>query len=252
MSPTAGSLLHNPFRRCGPVCQPAQVFCQEPLLHHEQCPRVPAWMAYTSEILVRQCSTPASPPALCAWAWHSHLHSQLHASDTAAAAHDPGVQVLGSPIAALLLWMDGLFGLRGWQILFLAEGLPVSATAGALSKGHQPPASIHLLVQTMASSACLPALSLWQADARAGVSAECRPQHPCSARLRLTPCVPCLQTVLCGVYLKLTLAESPATAKCLSPEEQQWLSAQKSHQEVWDGLILYWTGWPGRPQVAML
>eukprot|EP00891_Asterochloris_glomerata_P006551 jgi/Astpho2/6551/Aster-x0734 len=70
--------------------------------------------------------------------------------------------VLGSPIAALLLWMDGLFGLRGWQILFLAEGLP---------------------------------------------------------------------TVLCGVYLKLTLAESPATAKCLSPEEQQWLSAQKSHQE---------------------
>lgn len=49
--------------------------------------------------------------------------------------------------------------------------------------------------------------------------------------------MPCLQTVLCGVYLKLTLAESPATAKCLSPEEQQWLSAQKSHQEVWDGLF---------------
>lgn len=134
----------------------SSLLSRAPLLHHEQCPRVPAWMAYTSEILVRQCSTPASPPALCAWAWHSHLHSQLHASDTAAAAHDPGVQVLGSPIAALLLWMDGLFGLRGWQILFLAEGLPVSATAGALS---QPPASIHLLVQTTASSACLLALS---------------------------------------------------------------------------------------------
>ena len=52
------------------------------------------------------------------------------------------MQVLGSPIAALLLWMDGLFGLRGWQILFLAEGLPVSATAGVLSEGHRPPASI--------------------------------------------------------------------------------------------------------------
>ena len=43
--------------------------------------------------------------------------------------------------------------------------------------------------------------------------------------------MPCLQTVLCGVYLKLTLAESPATAKCLTPEEQRWLSAHKERQE---------------------
>ena len=80
-----------------------------------------------------------------------------HAPAFSESRHDPGMQVLGSPIAALLLWMDGLFGLRGWQILFLAEGLPVSATAGVLSEGlpvsatagvlsegHQPPASISL------------------------------------------------------------------------------------------------------------
>lgn len=34
------------------------------------------------------------------------------------------VQVIGSPIAAALLSLDGWLGLEGWQWLFLAEGLP--------------------------------------------------------------------------------------------------------------------------------
>ena len=33
-------------------------------------------------------------------------------------------QVLAAPLAAAMLSLDGLFGLRGWQIVFLAEGLP--------------------------------------------------------------------------------------------------------------------------------
>lgn len=33
-------------------------------------------------------------------------------------------QVMGAPIAASLLMTDGLLGLRGWQWLFLIEGLP--------------------------------------------------------------------------------------------------------------------------------
>eukprot|EP00884_Botryococcus_braunii_P019907 jgi/Botrbrau1/65/Bobra.0022s0058.1 len=32
--------------------------------------------------------------------------------------------VLGGPLAAALLSLDGIVGLRGWQVLFLAEGLP--------------------------------------------------------------------------------------------------------------------------------
>jgi MFS transporter, ACS family, tartrate transporter len=32
--------------------------------------------------------------------------------------------VVGGPLAGVLLGLDGLFGLRGWQILFLVEGLP--------------------------------------------------------------------------------------------------------------------------------
>src|SRR3954469_10056232 len=31
---------------------------------------------------------------------------------------------LGAPISTSLLYLDGLLGLRGWQWLFLAEGLP--------------------------------------------------------------------------------------------------------------------------------
>jgi hypothetical protein len=34
------------------------------------------------------------------------------------------LQVVGSPIAAALLSLDGWLGLEGWQWLFLAEGLP--------------------------------------------------------------------------------------------------------------------------------
>jgi hypothetical protein len=32
--------------------------------------------------------------------------------------------VAGAPIAATLLSLNGMFGLRGWQWLFLLEGLP--------------------------------------------------------------------------------------------------------------------------------
>lgn len=36
----------------------------------------------------------------------------------------PGSIVIGGPLAGLLLGMDGLLGLHGWQWLFLLEGLP--------------------------------------------------------------------------------------------------------------------------------
>lgn len=34
------------------------------------------------------------------------------------------LQVIGSPIAAGLLALDGVLGLKGWQWLFVVEGIP--------------------------------------------------------------------------------------------------------------------------------
>lgn len=36
----------------------------------------------------------------------------------------PLSSIIGSPISGYLLELDGLFGLRGWQLLFLIEGIP--------------------------------------------------------------------------------------------------------------------------------
>jgi MFS transporter, ACS family, tartrate transporter len=36
----------------------------------------------------------------------------------------PLSSAIGSPISTALLYLDGIFGLRGWQWLFLVEGLP--------------------------------------------------------------------------------------------------------------------------------
>ena len=38
---------------------------------------------------------------------------------------DPISSVIGGPVSGLLLRMDGIAGLAGWQWLFLVEGLPV-------------------------------------------------------------------------------------------------------------------------------
>jgi MFS family permease len=37
------------------------------------------------------------------------------------------MQVIGSPLAAALLSLDGLLGLQGWQWLFIVEGVPTVA-----------------------------------------------------------------------------------------------------------------------------
>ena len=39
----------------------------------------------------------------------------------------PVAVALGAPISTALMSLDGLFGLKGWQIMFLAEGLPTVA-----------------------------------------------------------------------------------------------------------------------------
>ncbi|KAK9816765.1 hypothetical protein WJX72_004884 [[Myrmecia] bisecta] len=66
-------------------------------------------------------------------------------------------QVIGAPIAAGLLSLDGVFGLAGWQWLFVVEGMP---------------------------------------------------------------------TILLGLYINASLAETPATAEFLTPAERSWLAAR--------------------------
>ena len=45
----------------------------------------------------------------------------------------PSTQVIGAPLAAGILYMDGLGGLRGWQWLFILEGA-VTAIYGVVLK----------------------------------------------------------------------------------------------------------------------
>lgn len=49
--------------------------------------------------------------------------------------------VTGGPIAALLLSLDGLGGLHGWQWLFLLEGVPAVALGAAIAALLAPDAS---------------------------------------------------------------------------------------------------------------
>jgi ACS family tartrate transporter-like MFS transporter len=46
----------------------------------------------------------------------------------------PLANIIGAPVSSLILEMDGIAGLRGWQWLFLIEGLPACALALAVPK----------------------------------------------------------------------------------------------------------------------
>lgn len=46
----------------------------------------------------------------------------------------PLAQVIGAPLAGLLLGLDGLYGLHGWQWMYLIEGLPAVLLTGAVLK----------------------------------------------------------------------------------------------------------------------
>ena len=60
-------------------------------------------------------------------------------------------QVVGAPIAAALLALDGLFGIAGWQYLFLLEGAMAAAVVEACCCF---PADIGALKHPSAGSAC--------------------------------------------------------------------------------------------------
>jgi len=62
-------------------------------------------------------------------------------------------QVLGGPIAAGLLLMDGLANIRGWQWMFIVEG-SVTVVVGILLKAGPLQTRLHLSLSLHARRAC--------------------------------------------------------------------------------------------------
>lgn len=61
-------------------------------------------------------------------------------------------QVIGGPLAAALLLLDGTFGLHGWQYLFLCEGMPTLVFAVILKVRHLQCVSSAIIVKDAACS----------------------------------------------------------------------------------------------------
>jgi ACS family tartrate transporter-like MFS transporter len=62
--------------------------------------------------------------------WFPHAYRARFAATIIAA--NPLSGVIGGPLSSAILDMDGIFGLHGWQWLFLIEGLPACAMAIAV------------------------------------------------------------------------------------------------------------------------
>lgn len=85
--------------------------------------------------------------------------------------------IVGGPVAALLLSLGGLGGLRGWQWLFMLEGVPAVALGAAMAA---------LLARDASTAAFLtPAERAWLVARCCAVACPCLPvvlfmEHPIS------------------------------------------------------------------------
>ncbi len=89
----------------------------------------------------------------------------------------PLSSVVGSPLAGVLLGLDGQFGLRGWQWLFLVEGFP-AVVLGLFVLAYLPdrPANARWLT---------PDAAAWLNTQLLGEQAECRARHRIGLRQAL-------------------------------------------------------------------
>ena len=117
-------------------------------------------------------------------------------------------QVIGAPLAAAILSLDGWLGLQGWQWLFILEGLPTIAFGVAFR---------HMLAATPSTAACLTSQErawLQRRQALAASEGEGVGLKPGSGQLRAVlskcpPLPPALQAwggvVHCTHFIKFTL-----------------------------------------------
>lgn len=82
------------------------------------------WHLYTLRFLLGAAEAGAFP---CMWAYLTKFYAggaDLAVAWSFIASAQPLAQVAGAPLAAGLLMTDGLLGFRGWQWLFILEGVP--------------------------------------------------------------------------------------------------------------------------------
>lgn len=84
----------------------------------------------------------------------------------------PLAGIIGGPLSGLILGMDGVSGLHGWQWMFLLEGLPASLLAfavlrilpdGPMQASWLDPAEKNLVAASLASGASVPDRGIWHA-----------------------------------------------------------------------------------------
>jgi hypothetical protein len=104
----------------------------------------------------------------------------------------PALQMLGAPLAAGILLMDGTCGLRGWQWIFLIEGSATVAFAGVL---------VLLLPKNPASARFLtPAESTWLTSRQERLLETAKEKDPTRGTWHCAGPPPCCSTLVV-VYL---------------------------------------------------
>lgn len=128
--------------------------------------------------------------------------------------------VVGGPIAAGLLHLDGVAGLRGWQWLFIVGG---ACPGGGIGRGGE--------VHEIQALFCQPPALLYEGKRRGGQRRGLPPRPPRSPTpLTHSPphhTLPGLVTLVFASVMRVFLAGEPKTAWFLTPAERDWLHARQ-------------------------
>ncbi len=118
--------------------------------------------------------------------------------------------MIGSPLAAGLLSLDGLLGLKGWQWLFVVEGLPTVVLGMYIHR---------ILVDGPAKATFL------TAEERETVI------HRKAQSLQVSPSYPNLAYVLSYSLITASMQDSPGNdicAECLKTGQATWINGNGS------------------------
>lgn len=151
---------------------------------------------------------------------------QAAQAETSARAQIPNAlpcsaaQVIGAPVASGLLLTDGFLHLRGWQWLFLLEGLPTVCLGVWVSR------MLHLLHTACCSSIALLRPSVFFSQKQLNFHMRLFLNSVDHSRGQQ------VATYFCSVQIWLTLAPTPLGAKFLSAAEQDAVHQQVKSNRV--------------------